>query len=63
MKGHGVAALGCPLPLSGLSGDGDLVITEARLVANRAAPVRRWQAKQWHMALREGSPEVSRFGK
>ena len=37
MKGHGVAALGCPLPLSGLSGDGDLIITEARLVANHGA--------------------------
>ena len=25
------------------------------------APVRRWQAKQWHMALREGSPSMVRW--
>src|SRR5262245_30105269 len=25
------------------------------------APVRRWQAKQWHMALREGSPSIVRW--
>ena len=35
MKGHRVAAFGRSLPLRGFAGDGDLVVAEARLVADR----------------------------
>jgi hypothetical protein len=37
MKCHEVAALGCPLPLRGFAADGNLVIVEARLVADHGA--------------------------
>jgi hypothetical protein len=37
MKGHRVAAIGRSLPLRGFTGDGDLVIAEARLVADHGA--------------------------
>ena len=31
---HRIAAFGCPHPRRGITGDGDLLATEARLVAN-----------------------------
>ena len=37
MEGHGVAAIGRPLPRGGFAGDGDLVIAVARLVADHGA--------------------------
>jgi hypothetical protein len=37
MEGHGVAAIGRPLPRAGFAGDGDLVIAVARLVADHGA--------------------------
>jgi hypothetical protein len=35
MKGHRVTAFGRSLPRRGFAGDGDLVVAEARLVADR----------------------------
>ena len=37
MIGHGVAALGCPHPLRGFAGDGNLVAAEARLITDHGA--------------------------
>jgi hypothetical protein len=37
MKGQRVAAFGCPHPRGGLTGEGDLLATEARLVADHGA--------------------------
>jgi hypothetical protein len=60
MKGHG-------LPLSAVrfhSVDFPEMVTwslRKRAWLLITAPVRRWQAKQWHMALREGSPSIVRW--
>jgi hypothetical protein len=35
--GHRIAAFGCPHPRCGITGDGDLLATEARLVADYGA--------------------------
>ena len=35
--GHRIAAFGCPHPRRGITGDGDLLATEARLVADHGA--------------------------
>jgi hypothetical protein len=37
MKGHRVAAFGCPYPLRSLTGKGDLLAAETRLVADHGA--------------------------
>jgi len=56
MKGHRVAAFGCPHPLPAK-------VTCSRL--KRAwllvtAPVRRWQSRQWNIEMRDGSPSILR---
>ena len=37
MKGHRVAAFGCPHPRRSFTGEGDLLAAEARLVADHGA--------------------------
>ena len=37
MIGHRIAAFGCPHPRCGITGDGNLLATEARLVADYGA--------------------------
>jgi hypothetical protein len=57
MKGHRIAAFGCPHPRSSVTGEGDLLVEEARLVADHGAGA-RWHSKQWHMDMRDRSRNV-----
>ena len=59
MKGHRVAAFDCPHLLRSLAGKGDCSrLKRAWLLVS--APVRRWQSKQWHIEMRDGSPSILR---
>jgi hypothetical protein len=57
MKGQRIAAFGSPRPRGSLTGKGHLLKAKARLLLI-TAPVRRWHSKQWHIAMREGSPSI-----